>query len=228
MHEGNLPKHVAFILDGNRRWAREKKLPTFLGHKKGYEAIEPIIDHAIKLDIPFLTFWAFSTENWKRDKNEVTYLLDIFRLLLKKDCRRLHQKGVKVSIIGQLENFPEDIVHEAKKIVEETKGNKEITVTIGLSYGGRTEIVNAINKIIQDNRKIIDEQIFSEYLYTNGQPDPDLIIRTGGEQRLSGFLPWQSVYSELYFTKTYWPDFTPERFDEALEEYNNRQRRFGR
>lgn len=228
MNDGNLPKHVAFILDGNRRWARERKLPTLIGHKKGYEAIEPIIDHAISLGIPFLTFWAFSTENWKREKNEVAYLLDIFRMLLKKDLKTLRQKGVRVLIIGELESFPEDIIKESKKIIEDTKENKKITVTIGLSYGGRAEIINAVNNIIHDQVKDVNEQIFSNYLYTRGCPDPDLIIRTGGEQRLSGFLPWQSVYSELYFMKTYWPDFTPEKFDEALEEYIKRQRRFGK
>ncbi len=228
MNSRILPRHVAFILDGNRRWAREKGLPTLVGHKNGYKAIEPIVDHAIALGISYLTFWAFSTENWNREKEEVSYLLGLFRTLLKEDVDSLHKKGVKIQVIGELERFPHEIVEQSKSAIEQTKNNTAITVNFGLSYGGRAEILHAVNQLIQEEKKEVTEELFSSYLYTKGQPDPDFIIRTGGEQRLSGLLPWQSVYSELYFTKTYWPDFDSKAFDMALNEFANRNRRFGK
>lgn len=220
------PLHIAFIMDGNRRWARQKGLPTFIGHEKGYRRMETVVDHAIKNNIPFITFWAFSTENWNRDKKEVDFLMKIFRRLFKNSfVKKLLKNGVKLETLGELDPFPKDIVENIEKLKKESKNNTAIIVNIALNYGGRAEILRAAKMIDQNN---IDEQSFANYLYTKGQPDPDLIVRTGGDMRLSGFLPWQAVYSELYFTQAYWPEFDEKEFDKALEEYARRQRRFGK
>lgn len=221
--------HVAFIMDGNRRWARKRLLPLAVGHTRGYQAIEPLIAYASKKGIKYLTFWAFSTENWNRDRKEVDVLLQIFRKLFADEIvNRLHKIGVKITVLGNIDAFPKDIADNIKKLIETTKNNTTITVNIGLNYGGRAEILQAVNRLLQDGIKNIDEEIFSSYLYTKDIPDPDLIIRTSGEQRLSGFLPWQSVYSELYFTNVYWPDFNEKEFEKAIEEYTQRKRRFGK
>jgi undecaprenyl diphosphate synthase len=243
--------HVAFIMDGNRRWAKERKLPLSAGHTKGYKAIEPLINFAHKKGIKHVTFWAFSTENWNRDQKEVALLMQIFRRLFKGSIfKRLHKNGVRIRILGELDPFPEDIAKKVREIVEETKHNTAITVNIALNYGGRAEILRAVNKILREKQSFvipakagihtrgsriksgmtmeIDEETFAHYLYTEDQPDPDMIIRTSGEERLSGFLPWQGAYSELYFPKTYWPDFDEKEFEKALLEFENRQRRFGK
>jgi undecaprenyl diphosphate synthase len=224
-------KHIAFIMDGNRRWAKEKHLPTLIGHDKGINGIEKIVTHAQNLGIPYITFWAFSTENWQRSKDEVTYLLNLFRKLFKgKMLKKLLKNGGKITVIGNLSAFPEDIQKEIFGIIDQSKNNTGIHITIALNYGGREEIVQAVQKIISDklNKADITVDVFSQYLYTSNQPDPDLIVRTGGSQRLSGYLPWQSIYSELYFTDSYWPDFDEKAFDKAIEEYQNRERRFGK
>lgn len=235
-----LPKHVAFIMDGNRRWARKKGLSPFRGHILGEDRIEPIIDYAIEIGIPYLTFWAFSTENWNREKKEVQFLLNMFRHDLAKKVNNFHQKNVKLKIIGNLSLFPDDIQEQTNEWMEKTKNNTKITVNMALSYGGRDEIVRAINKWREESRikpsdsegknhesRITREEL-KKYLDTGNQPDPDLIIRTGGEKRLSGFLMWQSEYSELYFTETFWPDFTPKEFEKALLDFQNRARRYGK
>ena len=224
-------KHIAFIMDGNRRWAKEKGLPTLIGHAKGYQRVEPLVTYAQKLGIKHITFWAFSTENWKRDKKEVTYLMNLFRDMFKGNLlKKLVKNGGRIVVLGDVNPFPQDIQENIKRVVEESKNNTSIIINIGLNYGGRAEILHAMQKIIQDKKNIDDitENTVSEYLYTNGQPDPDLIVRTGGEQRLSGFLPWQGVYSELYFPEVYWPDFTEKELDKALEEFAGRGRRFGK
>ncbi len=221
-------EHVAFIMDGNRRWARAHKVPLVVGHTKGYQKIEQLITYANKKGIAYLTFWAFSTENWNRDKKEVSLLMQIFRRLFRgRNINRLHEKGVRIQALGDITSFPKDIAADINKLVEKTKNNKAITVNIGLNYGGRAEILQAINRLLKEKKENVDEEEFAKYLYTKGMPDPDLIIRTSGEERLSGFLPWQSVYSELYFPKVYWPDFTEKEFEKALEEFENRKRRFG-
>ena len=223
------PTHVAIIMDGNRRWAKERGLPAFAGHRKGYKRIEEIVKFAKSVGIEQLTFWAFSTENWNRDKKEINGLMRIFRQLLRKSSMKmLTNENAKIVIFGDIERFPSDIREKVRNLVLETKQNNGITVNIALNYGGRAEILRAINKLLQEKQSAIDETHFSSYLYSANQPDPDLIIRTGGELRLSGYLPWQSVYSELYFTKAYWPDFDSEKFRIALEDFSNRQRRFGK
>ena len=229
--EETMIQHVAIIMDGNRRWAKEKKLPSFAGHKKGYQQIEKIVECAKEHGIPYITFWAFSTENWQRNEKEVSFLMDLFRTALRGNLlKKLIKNGGRIRVLGNLIAFPDDIQKEIAKLVEESKSNTTIQVNIALNYGGREEILHAVQQIISNNVKSEDitEELISHYLYTKDIPDPDLIIRTGGAQRLSGYLPWQSVYSELYFTDTYWPDFDEKNFDIAIAEYERRERRFGR
>lgn len=227
-----IPKHIALIMDGNRRWARRHGLGLLSGHKTGEERIEPIVDSAIDLRVKYLTFWAFSTENWNRSKKEVEFLLNLYREDLDKKIDNFHRKSVKIQVIGNLSRFPADIQKKTSRWMDMTKDNKKITVNIALSYGGRDEIVRSVNKWLNNQQpktynQQLNTQLFEKYLDTAGQPDPELIIRTGGEKRLSGFLLWQSEYAELYFTDIYWPDFTDKEFVKAIEEFNRRQRRFG-
>jgi undecaprenyl diphosphate synthase len=217
-----IPNHIAIIMDGNRRWARAHGLPALSGHQKvADEVLEPLVEHAAKRGVKYITFWAFSTENWQRDKKEVEGIMRIFRHVIHKRWKRLHEKGVRIRVIGDISRFAPDIRRSLEKVVEQTKDNKKITAIFALNYGGRDEIRRAVEKARKNH---VD---FTTHLDTVGIPDPDLIIRTGGEQRLSGFLLWQSEYSELYFPRFYMPEFTPERLDEAIEEYSTRQRRFG-
>lgn len=213
-----IPQHIAIIMDGNRRWARERGLPVNEGHRRVvFDIVPALVDHAIKRGIKFLTMWAWSTENWKRSKNEVEMVMRIFRTALHRQWKKLHEKGVRIKVIGDISKFSPDIRKAIEERIEETKNNKKITVIFALNYGGRDEIRRAVQK----------GKNFEKYLDTAGIPDPDMIIRPGGEKRLSGFLLWQSEYAELHFTKWYMPEFTPEKLDEAIEEYVHRQRRFG-
>ncbi|MFZ3100308.1 MAG: polyprenyl diphosphate synthase [Minisyncoccales bacterium] len=223
----NLPRHLGIILDGNRRWAKEHGLPTFEGHRKGFENVKLIIQAAQDRGIKTLTLFCFSTENWHRSKEEVDYLMDIFRKSLSDYSEKFNKKNVKVSILGQKEKFARDIKERIEKIESETKNNTGMTLNLALSYGGRAELVDAIKKIVKkgiDPDKITEDTV-KDNLWTS---DVDLIIRTGGEQRLSGFLLWQAAYSEFLFVKKYWPDFGENDLDAALAEYASRQRRFGR
>jgi undecaprenyl diphosphate synthase len=222
-------KHIGFIMDGNRRWAREKNVPLLEGHKQGITVLEKTIAYAVEKHIPYVTFWAFSTENWKRGETEVNLLMQVFRWGLAGPLtKRLIKNGVQLQILGDIEAFPADIKKNLLKLVAQTKNNTNITVNIALNYGGRQEILRVVNALLLEKKEDVDEQTFSSYLYTGDQPDPDLIVRTGGEQRLSGFLPWQSIYSELYFTDTYWPGFDEQAFEKALAEFESRNRRFGK
>jgi len=224
-----IPTHVAVIMDGNRRWAKERGLSILEGHRKvADEILEPLIEHAAKCGIQFMTFWAFSTENWKRSEKEVRGIMTIFRHVIQKQWQRLHEKGVRIRVIGDISKFPQDIYDALTKVVEQTKDNKKITVIFALNYGGRDEIVRAINAKCQMTNAKLTEQEFNTYLDTKGIPDPEIIVRTGGEQRLSGFLLWQSQYSELYFPSWYMPEFSPEKLDEIIGEYQKRNRRFGK
>jgi undecaprenyl diphosphate synthase len=230
----HVPTHIAVIMDGNRRWARERGLPILAGHRRvADEVLEPLIEYAARRGVRYMTFWAFSTENWHRDNAEVRGIMAIFRHVIKNRWSRLHEKGVRVRVIGDLSRFPPDIQQALGDVVEQTKNNTTITAVFALNYGGRDEIVRAIEKLRANskfkiqNSKLAEED-FCQYLDTKGIPDPDMIIRTGGEQRISGFLLWQSEYSELYFPAWYMPDFTLLRLDEAIEEYKRRKRRFGK
>jgi undecaprenyl diphosphate synthase len=226
----NLPQHVAIIMDGNRRWAKERGLDPVKGHEQAAtNAIEPLIEKCVELKIPYVTFWAFSTENWKRDQEELAGLFKVFRFALGALALKFIQKGARLRILGDLNKFPEDIAKKSLEMISKSSQNHKITVTFALNYGGRDEIIRAVKKLLTDkvNPETVNEELFSSYLDTSGIPDPDLIIRTGGEQRTSGYLPWQSVYAELYFTKTLFPDFSPDLLVEALNSYSSRDRRFG-
>lgn len=221
--------HIAIILDGNRRFAKAKNLPSFEGHRQGFENLKKISRVIFDKGISVLTVYAFSTENWKREKKEVAYLMDLFRSFVKKEVKKLIAEGVKVNFFGRIEDFDEDLREAIKNIAKETQDGRRGVLNVCLSYGGRDEIVRSVQKIVKQGIKAddIDQDLISQNLDSAGLPDPDLIIRTSGEKRLSGFLTWQSVYSELYFPDKTWPDFSPEDVDRAILEYNNRQRRFG-
>ncbi len=223
----NLPQHIAIIMDGNRRWARERGFASIEGHRKvAEETLEPLIEHAARRGVKYMTFWAFSTENWNRSETEIAGILSIFRHVINKQWQRLHDKGVRIKVIGDTSRFPEDIQSSLRNVVEQTKNNTKITTVFALNYGGRDELLRAINTL--RNGEIITAKTLDERLDTAGIPDPEFVIRTGGEQRLSGFLLWQIEYAELAFPSWYMPDFTPEKLDELLEEYKKRQRRFGK
>ncbi len=228
-------KHLAIIMDGNRRWARAKGLGAVNGHEHVVNnVIEPIVDRCIELKIPYLSMWAFSTENWDRDKSELNAIMNLFRKAFEKKVEDLHRKGVRLQILGEIDRFPKDIAEQAKRWVDISKNNTKITVNFALNYGGRDEIVRAVKRMIRTIApKSLTEEMISEKelqlnLDTAEMPDPDLIIRSGGQLRLSGFMPWQSVYSELYFTDVLMPDFGVAELNAALEDFQNRQRRFGK
>ena len=233
MEQENLPKHIAIIMDGNRRWARNKGLPVSLGHKEGAKTLEKIVRYANKIGIKNITVYAFSTENWKRTTEEVTALMNLFQSYLDDYSKRADSENIKVKIIGNREGLSDKIQKSIEKCMERTKDNTGIIFNIALNYGGRDEIVGAVRNIaekIQNNEMKIEditEQTISDNLYTKGQPDPDLLIRTSGEIRLSNFLPWQLVYSEFVFVEKNWPDFSEKDLDEAIEEYQKRNRKFG-
>ncbi|HZI95715.1 MAG TPA: polyprenyl diphosphate synthase [Candidatus Paceibacterota bacterium] len=225
-----LPKHIGIMIDGNRRWAKEKKLPVFLGHKKGIERVVEIIDYAAIKGIKVLTLYGFSTENWNRPKKEVDYLMNLFTEFARKYARDFKKKGIQFCHIGGLKELPKSLQKEIKEAQKLTKNNKKMILNIALNYGGRDEIVRAIKKIIQKkiSSKSINEKVVMDYLDTKGLPDVDFIIRTSGEMRLSNFLPFQGTYAELYFPKICWPDFTKKQFDLAIKEFQRRRRRFGK
>lgn len=228
------PKHIAIICDGNRRWARGRGLPATMGHEYAVKTtMENLIDKAIELDIKYLTFWIFSTENWDRDKEEIEALMNLFRFMFDHQMKKLGKKDVRVKIIGNRSGLSTDIQERIIKGEEATKDNKRITVTFAMNYGGHDELVRAMAGIAQDVKNGVIEadkintQLIESYLDTVDMPNPDMIVRTSGEQRLSGFMPWQSEYAEYFFPKFSFPDFTPDRLEELLEEFYQRNRRFG-
>ncbi|RJQ34982.1 di-trans,poly-cis-decaprenylcistransferase [Candidatus Parcubacteria bacterium] len=222
-------KHLGIILDGNRRWARAQNKPTFFGHQRGFSNLKKIASHAYSRDINILTVYAFSTENWNRSQEELSYLFKLFKILVTKEVDALHKKGVKLNIFGNISAFDKELQRGINQAIAKTKNNKKGTLNVCLNYGGREEIIMAVKKIIKNKVKPdkINQKLISKYLYSKDLPDPDMIIRTSGEQRLSGFLTWQGVYSELYFSKKHWPEFTNQDLDLAIKDFNKRQRRFG-
>ncbi|GHW02878.1 isoprenyl transferase [candidate division SR1 bacterium] len=228
-----IPYHIGLIIDGNRRWAKNKSLPTFEGHRVGAETLDTIVEYIFNRGVNTITVYGFSTENWKRNQIEVSVLMKIFLQYLMKMNTKLVDKGIKVNILGDKSAFNSDLQQAIQTIEESTRRKTEHTFNLCLNYGGRADLIQAIKHISDDVKQgdlkpeDIDDELVSQYLYTGGQPDPDLIIRTSGENRLSGFLAWQSAYSELLFIKTMRPDFSPEIFEECLAEYEKRQRRFG-
>lgn len=225
-----VPYHLGIIIDGNRRWAKKRGLPAFEGHRQGLEKVKKIGKWCKERGVKILTLFAFSTENWNRSKTEVTYLIRLLReAFSQKNIKEVDQEGIKIQIIGQREKLPLSLQKAIEEAEDLTKNNKEGILNIALSYGGRAEIVEVVKKIIKKNPlPEITEELIDKNLWTAGEPHPDLIIRTGGQQRLSNFLLWQSAYSELYFSKKYWPEFIEKDLDEAFEDYAKRQRRFGR
>ena len=228
-----LPTHIAIIMDGNRRWAKSQGKPAGFGHKAGAKTLENIVRYANKIGIEYITVYAFSTENWKRAEEEVSGLMLLLQNYLADYSKRADTENIRIKVLGDITRFPEGTQKSINDCIERTKNNTGVTFNIALNYGGRTELIDSIKKIVNDlksgklKEEEITEDLVNGYLYTKGMPDPDLIIRTSGEQRLSGFLAWQSTYSELYFIDKNWPDFTEKDLDEAIEEYSRRTRKFG-
>jgi len=226
----SMPNHVGIIMDGNRRWAAENKKPVFFGHKEGTKNLESLIKFSIEIGIKYLTIYTFSTENWERPKLEVNYITKtLLNESLNENFDNLHKLGVKIVIRGSIEKLDKSLKDKILNAQKKTLNNKSISLVIAFDYGGRNEIVNTVKEIIKDNIKIgkIDEKLFNNYINKDLIPDPDLIIRTGGEYRLSNFLIWQSAYSEFYTSEVLWPDFTKIDFYDALKSYSLRNRRFG-
>ncbi|OGN59576.1 MAG: di-trans,poly-cis-decaprenylcistransferase [Chlamydiae bacterium RIFCSPHIGHO2_12_FULL_27_8] len=233
LHLKNIPKHVAIIMDGNRRWAKKKKLPSAAGHSKGASVLTNIVKASLDLSIQAITVFAFSTENWSRSKNEINNLMNLFELYLKKQKKFLKKNRVALNIIGDLSKLPENILKAFLSVKDYTKENPLLKLTICINYGSRDEIKRAFIKIYNEiqNKKIdisdISEDLISKYLDTADLPDPDLLIRTSGEKRISNFLLWQISYSEIYISDKFWPDFTIQDFKDAILEYQKRKRRLG-
>ena len=233
MTEGKIPEHVALIMDGNGRWAKKRNLPRVMGHRAGIKTVRKVIEASLELGVKYLTLYTFSTENWKRPKKEVNALMSLLREYLTKELEQFNKEEVRLLAIGQLERLPQSVKEALDRAIDKTKDNSRLTLTLALSYGGRNEIVQASKKIAEDIKinKIrpdqINEELFSKYLYTHKIPDPDLLIRTSNELRLSNFLLWQISYTELYFCHKLWPDFTERDFKRIVEDYKKRERRFG-
>ena len=233
MEDINLPKHIAIIMDGNRRWAKNKNLPIKLGHKEGAKTLEKTVRYAQKIGIKYITVYAFSTENWKRSEEEVGALMLLLKTYLEDYSKRADTENIKINVIGDITVLNEGLQKSIKNAIDKTRENTGIVFNIALNYGGRAEILRAVKNIskkVKENEieiDKIDEKLFGDYLYTANMPDPDLLIRTSGEIRTSGFLPWQSVYTEFVFLEKNWPDFTEEDLDKCVEIYNKRNRKFG-
>jgi len=221
----DMPRHVAIILDGNGRWARSRMLPRIAGHRRGLEAVRATIGNCADRGIEFLTLFAFSSENWRRPAEEVALLMQLFQFALTNEMERMHKNGVRLKVIGDLSRFDPKIRKSIDQGEKLTAANRRLTLTIAANYGGRWDLLQAINKIEQ---RPIDEAALAQHLSMSYAPEPDLFIRTGGEERISNFLLWQLAYTELYFTDTLWPDFAAEALDAAIASYRSRERRFGR
>jgi undecaprenyl diphosphate synthase len=225
----NIPSHIGIIMDGNGRWAKKRGLPRPIGHKNGATTTRNIIDAADRLGVKYLTLYVFSAENWDRPPKEVKLLMKLLVEMIKKEIKSLKERNVRVIALGDLSKLPDSARNELELSIKETSHNTGLTLQLAISYGGRAEIIRAAKELAKLGKlEDITEDHFSKYLYTSNSPDPELIIRTGGDQRISNFLLWQSAYSELYFTDTLWPDFNEDGLIEALKEFNRRERRFGR
>ena len=226
VEECNL-KHVAIIMDGNRRWAKEKGYPSAIGHKKGVDALKATMRACDDFGIKYLTVYAFSTENWNRKPEEVNFLMDLLGQTLKNELKEMHENNVVISFIGDLTKLSTNLQKILNNAVETTKNNTGVNLQIAFNYGSRDEIVHAVRDIIEEGIKDIDEEVISKHLYTKNIPDPDLLIRTGGEMRVSNYLLWQIAYSEFIVVKDFWPEFNKEKLADCILEYKNRNRRFG-
>ncbi len=228
---GDIPKHVAVIMDGNGRWARKRFLPRVAGHKRGVEVVRDLVKQCVKLDIKYLTLFAFSSENWRRPDNEVSFLMGLFKEALKREVAKLHENNIRLILIGDRSRFNEALIQEINASEKLTAKNTGLTLTIAANYGGRWDVLQATNQMVKNRgskKTIFEEDDITPYLSMYYAPEPDFFIRTGGEKRISNFLLWQLAYTELYFTDTLWPDFDVQAFDAAISAYQQRERRFGR
>lgn len=228
-----LPKHIAIIMDGNGRWATKRGLPRVAGHRAGVESLKNIVEFCLEINIPYLTVYAFSTENWKRPREEVNTLMNLMVEYIQKELEILDKNGVRINPIGKLDDLPVYTLEYITNAYLQTKNNNRLVLNVALNYGGRAEIIQAVRMISENVKKGIltidevNENLFSQYLYTTNQPDPDLMIRPSGEMRISNFLLWQLAYTELWVTNVLWPDFKPQHLIKAIYDFQNRERRFG-
>lgn len=233
LSEKILPNHIAIIMDGNRRWAKNKNIPAPFGHKEGVQALKKITRHVNTLGIKYLTVYAFSTENWNRTKSEVDFLMLLIQDVLRNELDEIHKENTKLNVIGFWEELPKPLPQEIRNAIEKTKNNNKLNLQLALNYGSRAEITYAVKEIVkkvQANKlklEDITQDTITNNLLTANIPDPDLLIRTGGEQRISNYLLWQSAYSEFYSTETLWPEFSPQELDKAIDEFSKRHRRYG-
>jgi undecaprenyl diphosphate synthase len=225
----HVPQHVGIIMDGNGRWARARGLPRSAGHRAGTENLRRVLRAAVEFGVPILTIYAFSTENWSRPEGEVKALLTILEGVIERELQELHEEGVQLRHVGRIERLPQKLQLKIEEAIDLTKGNQQLILNVAFDYGGRAEIIDAIQHIIKENVPAdqVDETLISRYLYTAGLPDPDLIVRTSGEMRVSNFLIWQGAYAEYYVTPAMWPDFDRDELYKALQSYGHRERRFG-
>ena len=227
-----LPKHIAVIMDGNGRWAGKRKLPRVAGHRAGIESVREIVDSSAELGLEALTLYAFSVENWKRPRGEVRTLMRLLKEYIRLELDRMHKRNIRFQAIGRIQELDESVLAELQHAMHATKDNTGMLLNVALNYSGRAEIVDTFNRILREfkqngNEPAVNEELISQFLYTSGTPDPDLLIRTSGEMRISNFLLWQIAYSEIYITPTYWPDFRRRHLLEAILEYQQRDRRYG-
>jgi undecaprenyl diphosphate synthase len=234
LDKAKLPSHLAIIMDGNGRWAKKQGLLRVIGHENGAKSVNDLVENCAKVGIAYLTLYAFSTENWNRPQLEVDKLMSLLVSSLKKEEKRLHKNNIRLNAIGNLNLLPKKVLDDLNKVIDKTKENNHMTLTVALSYGAKEEIVRAVKNIVNKVKNniiaedAIDELIINEHLYTHNLPDVDLLIRTSGEHRISNFLLWQSAYAEFYFTDVLWPDFREQHLVEALQSYQSRERRFGK
>jgi undecaprenyl diphosphate synthase len=229
-----IPRHIAIIMDGNGRWAKQQNKPRFMGHKAGVDSVEAIVKHCVELEVEVLSLFAFSSENWRRPRKEVDLLMELFAIALKQQVKKLHKNNIRLRIIGDISRFSnslQKLIHDAQKLTQDNTG---LTINVAANYGGRWDITQAVQQIAQQVQQgILDPESVSETTVTNllttaDLPEPDLFIRTGGEERVSNFMLWQMAYTEMYFTSELWPDFKVEQLDRAIDSFGNRERRFGR
>ena len=233
INKANLPRHIAIIMDGNGRWAKRKHLPRIFGHREGTKSVDAIVQECAEIGIEALTLYTFSTENWKRSDSEISGLMNLLHAYLDKKYKKMQSNGIRLNAIGRLDKLPEKVRDKLCEIMKKTSKNDRMILTLALNYGGRQEITDAAKQLVKRARDLelspddVDEELFSNYLYTKGLPDVDLLIRTSGEFRVSNFLLWQISYAEIIVTKTLWPDFKKEELFKVIEDYQKRDRRFG-
>jgi undecaprenyl diphosphate synthase len=226
-----LPQHIAIIMDGNGRWAKRRRLPRIAGHRAGISAVRQAVEACARLGVPYLTLYAFSVENWKRPHTEIKLLMGLLREYLKKEIGELNRQNIRIMVIGRIQELPKPVLQDLQNALDQTRQNTGLRLILALNYGARAELVDAVRELLADSRQkgsiTVDESLLSDHLYTRGLPDPDLLIRTSGELRLSNFLLWQVAYAELWVTETLWPDFTQKDLFQAIIDFQKRERRYG-